>query len=228
MRGLVLKGQPLHMTKESDPLRKVIAASLVGAGIRANVYDTSRRYGRELDARQACLRAVVDDVTPHPGSMLILEQDDSLLDWDRRCLYAHTRATGTTSLHYEHRRAATDQLLGIPDAIAWCWAKGGTGDGASLRWDVPQRCPGHIPPGGAAVRWTPRSANRAAQLFGAVSAAGQPDQHRPPHRHPPPAGAPGRTQRSAEGRPCTVPRRVSGGVTTPAGRRYPSDARPGR
>ncbi len=73
-------------------------------------------------------------MAPHPDSMLILEQDDSLLDRDRRCRYARTRAAGTTSLRYEHRRNATDQLLGIPDAIAWSWARGGTGDGASLRW----------------------------------------------------------------------------------------------
>jgi len=126
MRGLVLKGQRrVHMTKESDPRRKVLVATLVGAGIRANVYDAGRRYGHELDARQACLRAVVDDVAPHPGSMLILEQDDSLLNWDRRRIYAHTRAAEATSLRYEHRRAAADQLLGIPDAIAWCWSKGG-------------------------------------------------------------------------------------------------------
>ncbi len=113
MRGLDLKGQRrVHMTKESVPRRRVIVATLVGAGIRANVYDAGRRYAHELDARQACLRALVDDIAPHPDSMLILEQDDSLLDWDRRCLYAQTRAAGTTSLRYEHRRAATDQLLG--------------------------------------------------------------------------------------------------------------------
>ncbi len=51
--------------------------------------------------------------------MLIIEQDDSLLDRDRRFRYARTRAAGTTSLRYEHRRNATDQLLGIPDALAW-------------------------------------------------------------------------------------------------------------
>jgi hypothetical protein len=126
MRGLVLKGQRrVHMAKESNPRRKAIAAALVGAGIRGIVYDAGRRYGHELDARLACLRAVVGDVAPYPGSMLIIEQDDSLLDWDRRYLYAQTRAVGAASLRYEHRRAATDQLLGIPDAIAWCWAKGG-------------------------------------------------------------------------------------------------------
>jgi len=28
-------------------------------------------------------------------------------------------------VRYEHRRAATEPLRGIPDAFAWCWAKGG-------------------------------------------------------------------------------------------------------
>jgi hypothetical protein len=37
-----------------------------------------------------------------------------------------TRDVGSRdTLRYQHRRAATDQLLAIPDAIAWCWAKGG-------------------------------------------------------------------------------------------------------
>jgi hypothetical protein len=135
MRGLVLKGQRrVHMTKESDPRRKVIVATLVKAGIRANVYDAGRGYGHELDAPQACLRALVDDIARHPDSMLILKQDDSLLDWDRRCLYAQTRAAGTASLRYEHRRAATDQLLGTPTPSQGAGPKEGTGDGASLRW----------------------------------------------------------------------------------------------
>jgi hypothetical protein len=28
-------------------------------------------------------------------------------------------------LRYEHQRASAEQLLAIPDAIAWCWVKGG-------------------------------------------------------------------------------------------------------
>ncbi len=53
----------------------------------------------------------------------MIEQDDSLLDWDRRQLYALAREAPL--LRYEHRRASAEQLLAIPDAIAWCWAKGG-------------------------------------------------------------------------------------------------------
>lgn len=41
-------------------------------------------------------------------------------------LYRAVRAAGLeATLRYEHRRAATERLLGIPEAFAWCWAKGG-------------------------------------------------------------------------------------------------------
>lgn len=30
------------------------------------------------------------------------------------------------TLRYEHRRAREELFLAIPDAIAWCWARGGT------------------------------------------------------------------------------------------------------
>lgn len=67
---------------------------------------------------------MIDDATAE-DTLLVLEQDDSLLDWDRRQLYTLTRAAGLPGMRYEHRRAATEPLLAIPDAIAWCWAKGG-------------------------------------------------------------------------------------------------------
>ena len=54
-----------------------------------------------------------------------VEQDDSLLDWDRRQLYALARDARLPLLRYQHQRASAEQLLAIPDAIAWCWAKGG-------------------------------------------------------------------------------------------------------
>ena len=57
--------------------------------------------------------------------MLVVEQDDSLLWWDRQRLIEITREVGCRdTLRYEHRRAEQDMLLAVPDAIAWCWAKG--------------------------------------------------------------------------------------------------------
>jgi hypothetical protein len=45
---------------------------------------------------------------------------------DTQHLIEFTRAAGCRdTLRYEHRRASAEQLLAIPDAIAWCWANGG-------------------------------------------------------------------------------------------------------
>lgn len=127
MRALVMSGQRrVHMKKERDPRKKTIAALICEASVQATVYDAGRDRRAELDARAACLRALVVDAAARRDTMLVLDQDDSLIDWDRRQLYVVTREIGCADvLRYEHRRAAADPLLSVPDAIAWCWARGG-------------------------------------------------------------------------------------------------------
>jgi len=124
VRGLVLPGQQrIHMTKERDVRKAVIADALIAAGVRATIYD-AHTHRRDVDARQACLTALAVDACRHPDPVLVLEQDDSVLQHDRRHLYQVTR-TVAPGLRYQHARAASEELLAIPDAIAWCWAKGG-------------------------------------------------------------------------------------------------------
>ncbi len=127
LRALVLPGQRrLHMNDERDPRRRAIAAVVVAAGVHATVYDAGRRYRTERDRRAACLQALVDDVARRRDTTLVLEQDDSLVRWDNQRLIELTRAAGCSeTLRYEHRRTAAEQLLAVPDAIAWCWARGG-------------------------------------------------------------------------------------------------------
>jgi hypothetical protein len=126
IRGLVLKGQRrVHMAKESDPRRRAIAAALCGAGVTATIYDAPRGdYPHEQAARAACLAALITDASHFPDVSLVLERDDSLLAWDRRRLYQLTHHL-ENRVRYSHQRAAQEQLLAIPDAIAWCWARGG-------------------------------------------------------------------------------------------------------
>jgi hypothetical protein len=127
LRGLILPGQRrLHMKDESDPRKRSIAALIDRTNIQATIYDADRRYRTERDRREACLRRLVADAAEHGDSMLILEQDDTLIAWDRKVLYQAARHTGCTdTFRYEHHRAGTELLLVLPDAIAWCWAKGG-------------------------------------------------------------------------------------------------------
>jgi hypothetical protein len=83
--------------------------------------------------------AVVKGCLPDPGllsghTMLVLEQDDTLIASDRKLLYeAARKASCAETLRYVHRRAAAEQLLALPDAVAWCWAKGGDWRTTALR-----------------------------------------------------------------------------------------------
>jgi hypothetical protein len=126
MRGLVLPGQTrIHMAKESQQRRRQISAAICAAGVTATIYDAGRRYSDPLSARAACLQAVISDLTP-TDTRLVLEQDDSILRWDRKFLYEAVRAAGLEGrVRYEHHRAKAELLLSVPDAIAWCWARGG-------------------------------------------------------------------------------------------------------
>jgi len=126
LRGLVLPGQRrLHMKDESDSRKRSIATAIAVSGITATIYDAGRRYGTERERRAACLTALVVDAATRDDEMLVLEQDDTLVVSDRKLLYRATREAGCPDLRYEHRRAAAELLLALPDAIAWCWAKGG-------------------------------------------------------------------------------------------------------
>jgi hypothetical protein len=127
LRGLVLPGQRrLHMKDENDQRRRSIATAIAVSGVTATIYDAGRRYRNERERRAACLRALIIDVARRGDAMLVLEQDDTLLSWDNQRLIEFTREAGCRdTLRYEHRRAANELLLAMPDAIAWCWAKGG-------------------------------------------------------------------------------------------------------
>jgi hypothetical protein len=128
IKRFVLPGQNrIHMAKEGNARRREIVDTICNAGVTATVYDAGRRYGSdELAARAAGLRAIVSDTTPGEQTLLVMEQDDSLIHWDKKLLYKAVRTAGRAeALQYEHRRAKSEPALTIPDAIAWCWARGG-------------------------------------------------------------------------------------------------------
>ena len=126
VRSLVLPGQRrLHMKDESDPRRRAIASAIAASGVQATIYDAGRRYQTERDRRAACLEALIHDISRREDNLLVLEEDETLRSWDNQRLIELTRAYGCRdTFRYQHRTASNEQLLALPDAVAWCWARG--------------------------------------------------------------------------------------------------------
>jgi hypothetical protein len=124
--GLRLRGQRgIHFKKEQDSRRRTIVGSLADTGASVLIYDAVG-YRSELIARQACLERLIEDLASLGAGVLTLDRDDSLVESDRQWLYRAVRAAGSAdTVTYQHRRRSEECLLTVPDAVAWCWAKGG-------------------------------------------------------------------------------------------------------
>jgi len=95
VRSLVLPGQRrVHMKKESEPRKRLIADTIAGSSVKAVIFNAGRDYGSELDARRACLQAVITYADESGATRVVFEQDDSLLRWDGQRLVEITRAAG--------------------------------------------------------------------------------------------------------------------------------------
>lgn len=124
VRSLILPGQRrLHFTHESDNRRKQILDVIAELSPTATIYDGSAHDRRRQ--REACLTGLIADLATAGTRMLVLETDESVLELDRRILYRSTRLHGCEALEYRHHRAHEEPLLAIPDALAWCWQRGG-------------------------------------------------------------------------------------------------------
>lgn len=128
--ALILPGQrSLHMNSERDPRRRKIADTIVTMGetlgIAAVVYDAGRT-GTEKERRFRCLKALVSAAANYDEAKIVFDLDETLHSWDRQQMIELTRTADVGHrITYEHHSRNADLLLAIPDAIAWCWARGG-------------------------------------------------------------------------------------------------------
>ena len=123
---LLLPGQRrIHMKQERTSRRRLILSTLVDAGIIATIYDAGSGPRTQIIRRKACIEAIVADASRLHNVHLVFEQDDTLMRSDRECLIECVRASNNPAITYEHRKPSQEVLLGIPDALAWAWAKGG-------------------------------------------------------------------------------------------------------
>jgi hypothetical protein len=116
----------LHFTSESDARRKMILAAMIeAAGRCVAVYQVTGHH-RDRDARDIAMARLVDDAAKIGAARLVIESDEPAVASDRRIIRDRAALAGCLdTLAYEHRRPFEECLLAIPDAAAWCWAKGG-------------------------------------------------------------------------------------------------------
>lgn len=126
IRDLILPGQRrIHFHKEKDDRRRQIIAAVATLSAHAVIFD-ARDHRNARMAREACLVDLVEHAAKINAARLVLERDDSTFQADRRLLFEQVRRSGLSgALRYDHLRAHEECLLAIPDAVAWCWAKGG-------------------------------------------------------------------------------------------------------
>nr|WP_130345385.1 hypothetical protein [Herbihabitans rhizosphaerae] len=124
IRALIMPNQKrVHFYKEGDARRKQIIGVISDLGPFVTIYRTSAVD--RAHQRNACLSQLVADLAKD-STLLVLEQDDSLLENDRRTLYRRAREHACEdTLIYRHLRASAEPLLTVPDALAWCWNRGG-------------------------------------------------------------------------------------------------------
>jgi hypothetical protein len=124
MRSLCLPNQRrIHFRDEKQPRKKQILDAIEATGVTARIYVGPSGL-RELDARRWCLERLFADLTDLGSHKLVIELDESLVDHDRRWLFAAKRATNS-DLEYDHLRSHEECLLWTADAVAWCWAAKG-------------------------------------------------------------------------------------------------------
>src|SRR5206468_2749532 len=122
---LVLPGQRrIHFANERDSRRRQIVNVIVDLAPEVIIYDASAHRGDHA-RRAACLTQAVADLIKRQAELFVLERDDTSLEGDKRLLYRELRAAEQgDNLRYRHLRAHEEPLLAVPDAMAWCWAKG--------------------------------------------------------------------------------------------------------
>lgn len=126
LRGLLLPGQSaLHFKNERDGRRRQLLSGMCGLPVEALVYVSGAKG--QVEARRACLEAVVSDVVGECAERLVLELSEGDVAADRRTLFEAVRKHGgpEAPLRYDHLRAPAEPLLWVPDAVAWAWSHGG-------------------------------------------------------------------------------------------------------
>jgi hypothetical protein len=122
MRALRIgKQQRIHFKDEKPARKEHVVETALEVISDCRIYVCRRRQS----ARENCLSRMVPDLADIGVDRLVLERDTSTEQLDKRVLFEATRKAGSAMI-YHHDSPHHEPLLWAPDAIAWCWASGGS------------------------------------------------------------------------------------------------------
>jgi len=118
-------GQAVHMTKASNQLRLRLGSLIVEQRMDCLVIEHRNPGSTQLAARIACLRKLCVQSRVQTASHMTLDSSTSA-ERDCRIFEEHRRQYQSHFPIYQHTPSRNEPLLWVPDAIGWCWGRGGS------------------------------------------------------------------------------------------------------
>jgi hypothetical protein len=125
LNRLRLKGQrSIHFVDERETRKRQIIDQYLKEDFNAICFVVQGIV--ESHARRICLEALVESLNPFERYVLVLDRDETREHSDRLTLSKRLRLLGLTDrVNFVHSEPHQEKLLWIPDAIGWCYARGG-------------------------------------------------------------------------------------------------------
>ena len=123
MRSSSSSGQTrVHFTDESNTRRNRILSAIAETETKSVIYCS--KHKKDSAARYPCIAQLVADLPALSASRLIIESRQQADDQDKRWI-KRERLRNRHRFDFDHLPGKSEPLLWIPDAIGWCYGRGG-------------------------------------------------------------------------------------------------------
>jgi len=116
----------IHFTTEKPERREMILEKLIKTGAIETLIMDARRIENPIAARRAAVGQLADEAVRVGAVLLRLEPDGPAVVTDKQTIFERLQRAGCAeTVSYSHIAAVSESLLAVPDAVAWCYGKGG-------------------------------------------------------------------------------------------------------
>ncbi len=117
-------GQTFHMTKASNETRLKMCYLLTECKLNCLVIEHCDPSATQFEARMACLDTLCKQSKIQSASQMTLDFSTTEVQ-DCRIFEAHRSRLSSHFPIYRHSPSRHEPLLWVPDAVGWCWGRGG-------------------------------------------------------------------------------------------------------